>query len=165
VAGAVGKPDPSGTTVTRAEVESQVRAATLQALPDVVSTVTESTVQEACKDGPAVASCKTQLQAAATATVQAVGLTEASVLALAAATRSPDRNEATSGVPSASLRWLSYAGSPTADWYYRVHMANAQEDIAVNGQKKWRNVRRERIGGVVREWNLSRDYNRRDDLH
>jgi hypothetical protein len=165
VGGAIGKSDPSGAVVTRAEVESQIRGATLLALPDVVSTVTESAVQEACKDGPAVAACKTQLQMAASTTVQAIGLTEAGVLALAAATRNPDRNETTTGTATASFRWLSYGGSPTADWYYRVHMANAQEDTAVNGQKKWRNVRLERLGGNVREWNFSRDYNRRDDQH
>jgi hypothetical protein len=165
VASAIGKADAGGTTVTRADVERLVRGATLLALQEVVSAINAPAARDACAGGPAAAGCQAQLAAASTAVVQAAGLTEAGVLALAAVARNRDRNESTAGVAGAQFRWLNYGGTPSADYYYRVNLANAQEDTAVNGQKKYRILRRERLAGTTREWFFARDYERRNDAH
>jgi hypothetical protein len=165
VESAVGKSDASGTVVARAEVERVVRGVTLAALPDVANAIAQPAVQAACTNGPGASGCVAQLQTTAANVVQASGLTEAGVLALVSAVRTRDGAEAQVGVANASFRWLSYGGSTAADWYLRVALANAQEDTAVDRVRKFRNVRREQIGGQVRVWNFSRDFNRRNDSH
>jgi hypothetical protein len=97
--------------------------------------------------------------------VEASGLTTRGVLALAAIARSAVTPEGAAGSPGAAFRWLNFGGSTSADWYYRVHLANAQEDTAINGLKKWRNLRRAQIGGTLFEWGWHGDYNRRNDSH
>jgi hypothetical protein len=165
VQSAVGKNDASGVPITRADVELLVRGAALDGLPTVGNALAQTSAQDACKTNVGSDSCKAELVAAADKVVAASGLTESVVIALLPAIKKPDVGEPEVGVAGASFRWLSYAGSTGADWYYRVHLFNAQEDTAVNGLKKWRNLRREQLGGAVREWNFSRDYNRRNDSH
>lgn len=165
VQSAVSKSDASGAPISRADVELLVRGAALDGLPTVGNALAQTAAQDACKTSVGSDACKAELQATADKVVAASGLTESAVIALLPAIKKPDTAEPEAGVTGASFRWLSYAGSTGADWYYQVSLSNAQEDTAVNGVKKWRNLRREQIGGAVREWNFSRDYNRRNDSH
>ncbi len=67
--------------------------------------------------------------------------------------------------PTASLRWLSMAGTSGAgearDWFYRVNVASAAENAPDSaGVTKGRGFRRERVAGLVREWSGSDNYAR-----
>lgn len=163
--GAVGKNDATGAPISKADVERIVRDAVVAALPDMTASVAQPALQAACKDGPAAA-CKAQLQSRADDVVANSGLDEAAVVALVPITKNPPQPEGGTPAAGASFRWLNYGGSPSADWYYHTSLASAVENTPVNGVVKYRQPRRELTTAFgFREWDYSRDYNRRNEAH
>lgn len=163
--GAVGKNDATGTPIGKADLERVVRDAVLAALPDMTANVAQPALQAACKDGPAAAACKAQLQSKADEVVASSGLDEAAVAALVPIAKNPPQPESTPAA-GASFRWLNFGGSPSADWYYHTTLASAAENTPVNGIVKYRQPRREQTAALgFREWDYSRDYNRRNEAH
>jgi HAMP domain-containing protein len=164
--GVIGKSDAAGSPIVKADVERAVRDAVVTALPDVAVNVAQPAVQDACKTGPGSAPCLAQLQSKASDVVANSGLTEDAVIALVPIMKTPEKPEETTGAAGALFRWLNYGGSPTADWYHRSVLFTAQEATPVNGFVKYRLARREQTAAFgFREWNHSRDYNRRNDAH
>ncbi len=164
--GAVGKPDASGTPISKADVERVVRDAVVAALADMTANVAQPELQAACKDGPAASACKAQLQSRANEVVANSGLDEAAVAALVPITKNPPQPEGGTPAAGASFRWLNFGGSAGADWYYHVSLSSATENTPVNGIVKYRQPRREQTAALgFREWDFSRDYNRRNEAH
>ena len=163
--GAVGKNDATGAPISKADVERIVRDAVVAALPDIAANVAQPALQAACKDGSAAA-CKVQLQSRADDVVANSNLDEAAVAALVPIQKNPPQPEASTPAAGASFRWLNFGGSPSADWYYHASLASAAENTPVNGVVKYRQPRREQTAALgFREWDYSRDYNRRNEAH
>lgn len=94
----------------------------------------------------------------------ATGVTAATAPTLVVAAKNVEKSPE-GAQPSASLRYLAFGGAASADYYYRFSASNAAESTPVDGIVKYRNVRRQQIGGVFNEWGFSGNYARRNDLH
>lgn len=164
VGGAVGQADGLGGSLSRQAVEGVLWDALRQQL-GAAATAIAGGLRELCRDGGTSAACREAIRQQAQSLAAASGLTAAAVPALARASGAAPSTPAATPVATAQLRALSYGGSPTADFLYRMTLANATENTPVDGRIVFRNVRRARVGGTQVEWTFGSEFARRGDLH
>lgn len=164
----VGTNDPiTGKPITAADLNTAIRAAIVQLLPTIVSTVSaQSQTGGACVD-PTAAACKTAIAAAVTGTsglAAGTGITAANLGTLVGVAKSTTTQTEAPSIANATLKWLRFTDA--SNWYYRVMASSlAENTFDANNLRRYRDLRVTDTAGTVANAGGLINQGRTDDLH
>lgn len=168
LASAVGEPDGSGDTISKADLDKAVSDAMAAVLPQLIVAANDSGVQSACA-GAAItsAACQSAVQTQAAALLAQTGLSATTLPVLVGVSKqlssaATDPNAAPT--EGASLDFANFGDAN--NWSYRIFVSTAAENTPdANGLTRYREVRRQLVGGVLTEWAFNGDPARKGDVH
>lgn len=162
IAGTVGTTAIDGSTITQADINKAVQKKLLELLPDIVGTISTSSVQTAATP----AAKEAALQSAANTLVTNSGFTAASMATVVGISNQAAATPSNAPPPSADYNLRSLTFTDSTNFFFRAFTGSvAQNTPDANNNIRYVDRRVRSMSGAIQKWNMGTQPSRQADLH